>query len=189
MNNLKCIVCGMNVNEKNYKVNQFAFLNGNKDLDIKYCPFCGASSIYLSDSEEIFPLGNLTLDDETIKILDHASKLETFNHDFYLEASKLAKNEKVRHAFKDLAQIELMHAKIHMKMAGIKEMPNLSKLEYSHLKDNDEELLAAAEKREEHAVKYYEKYLPLVKGEVVRKVFKVLSSIEQEHITLTNCLI
>lgn len=188
MNNLKCIVCGMDVNEKNYSVNKYAFLNENNKLDIKYCPFCGASNIYLTNDEDVFEVNNLKLDEETFKVLDHASKLEVFNHDFYIEASKLSQNEKVKQAFKDLAQIELMHARIHMKFAGIKEMPRLTKLDYSHLKDKDEELLAVAEKREEHAVKFYEKYLPAIKLEVIRKTFKVLSAVEQEHITLTNCL-
>jgi rubrerythrin len=189
MKKLTCIICGMTVDENNYHINENAFLNKNIKEDIRYCPFCGAVNEFLVTDGEVFTVNRDALDEKTIKILDHASKLEIFNSDYYKEASKLSKDEKLKKVFGDLAKIELMHARVHLNLLGKIELPILKNINYDNLLHKDGELLANAEKREEHAVAFYQKYLPEIREEKIRKILKVLSAIEQEHIILANCLI
>lgn len=184
MQKLKCLICGMNLNENNYEVNKYALISGNMKNDIMYCPFCGASSIYFSETEEIYTVNPKELSENVLTILDHAVKLEIFNGDFYSEASKLAKNLEVKNMFRDLSKIEYVHAKIHKRLGGFKEFPILTKINYGSY-NSDEKLLKLASQREEHAVSYYSKYMKLVNNEVLSKIFKALSEVEKTHIKLT----
>lgn len=187
MEKIKCLVCGMQINEENFNFNENAFLNKNEKTNIKYCPFCGVTSVYLSKSDEVFAVDTKKLDEKTLKILDHAMKLEIFNADFYLEAYNLAEKEEVKKIFHDLHRIEKMHAKVHQRIGGFSKLPDLSKLDYSQYKGKDDELLEEAEQREEHAVRYYERYEKEVSEDMIRKIFKALLLVEQDHIILTNC--
>ncbi|MCY6484653.1 metal-iron-binding protein [Clostridium aestuarii] len=185
MKELKCLVCGMKINENNYSFNSYAFINKNREDYILYCPFCGVNEVYLKEYEDVYSVDVNTLDSKTLKILDHAMKLEVFNGEFYAEASKLVKDENVKREFYDLSKIEYMHAKVHKKLGGFKELPILNKPDYTKY-ISDEEFLEAASKREEHAVAYYEKYSKEICDDVVIKVFKALSDVEKEHVTLTE---
>lgn len=180
----------MEINEKNYSVNKESFLEKNSIGEFKYCPFCGAPISYAVPKEEFTKQSfeKSELDKNTLTILDHAAKLEVFNSDYYLKASKLAKDEKLRDMFRALSNIELTHAKIHMNLAGIQKLPVLRNMDYSRL-GSDDILLKTASEREKHAVLYYEKYVDSVNLESVKKVINVLSEIESQHITLTEiCL-
>ncbi|MCD2346510.1 ferritin-like domain-containing protein [Clostridium guangxiense] len=184
MTNIKCLVCGKYVNENNYNFNNEAFIDKNKKNSIIYCPFCGASSIYFSESREVYNVNPKEFDESTLKIVDHAVKLEVFNGDFYLEAAKMCKSDKVEAMFKSLSNIEYEHAKIHMRLGGFNNKPVLRNMDYSNY-DTDEKLLKAASMREEHAVKYYNKYSKEINNEVLSKVFKILRDVEKIHIQLT----
>lgn len=185
MSKLVCVVCGMEVNNRNCEHNKDAFINSNSIEDIKYCPFCGASIEYLVQDGKEIPYDNSKLSSSTLKIIDHAVKLEIFNGDFYKQASILAKDEKIKKMFEALSRIEYMHARIHKKIGGIKEDPILRAMDYSKY-DKDEILLEMACKREKHAVEYYEKYSKNVEDENIKNIFKVLSNVEEEHIELTD---
>jgi len=181
---MKCKICGMNINEKNYDFNSFAFLNKNSINNIVYCPFCGVSSVYLNNSNEIIEIENKKLNENTLKILDRAVKLEIFNGEFYKEAAKKAKKEEISKAFTALSQIEIFHSKVHMRLGGFSKTPVLTKINYDRY-DSDEELLQLANEREEHAVYYYEKYKNEVCDENLKKVFEALIEVEKDHINLT----
>lgn len=180
---IKCPICGMIINENNYNFNESAFLNKNEKENIIYCPFCGVSSEYLDDSKEYLNQSVLIQDENIKMILDHAMKLEVFNYEFYEKASELAKDSEIKKLFMALSKIELMHAKIHQKLGNFNELPKLTPLDYS--KYNDEStLLKMAVKREEHAVKYYERYAPIIKNEIVSEILNALKKVETEHILL-----
>lgn len=181
---MKCKICGMNINEKNYDFNSFAFLNKNSINNIVYCPFCGVSSVYLNNSNEIIEIENKKLNENTLKILDRAVKLEIFNGEFYKEAAKKAEKEEISKAFTALSQIEIFHSKVHMRLGGFSKTPVLTKINYDRY-DSDEELLQLANEREEHAVYYYEKYKNEVCDENLKKVFEALIEVEKDHINLT----
>lgn len=185
MEKLICEICGMEINEKNYSFNKEAFLRPNTKAEIKYCPFCGVSEEYLKINGKEYEYDKSKLDDNAIKIIDHAVKLEVFNGDFYKKASALAKDETNKKIFEALSRIEYMHAKIHKKIGGFKEHPVLREMDYSKY-DTDKILLEMACKREQHAVEYYEKYSKEIKEKNVLVVLKALSDVEEEHIELTG---
>jgi rubrerythrin/DNA-directed RNA polymerase subunit RPC12/RpoP len=180
----KCIVCGAEINEKNFSLNGDAFDENNSKNKIIECPFCGVGLEFLSKGEEILKMDSKILDEKTLKILDHAVKLEIFNGDFYSKAAKIAKENSTKEMFKALSNIEMMHAKIHLRIGGFKEMPTLVNMNYDKY-DNDNALLALANKREEHAVKFYEKYRNEINDKVIIRIFEALSNVEKEHILLT----
>lgn len=184
MINMKCLVCSKYVNENNYNFNNEAFISKNKKDKIIYCPFCGASSIYFSEENEVYNVKSSELDENTLKIIDHAVKLEIFNGDFYLKAAELCKSDNLKAMFKALSNVEYEHAKVHMRLGGFNEKPVLRNMDYSNY-DTDDKLLKAASMREEHAVKYYDKYSKEVNSEVLSKVFKILCDVEKMHIQLT----
>lgn len=181
--NMKCKICGMNINEKNYDLNREAFLEKNSINHIVYCPFCGAHKCYLSNDGDMIKVNSKCLNEETIKILDHASKLELFNGDFYNRASKMAKSQEVSRLFEALGRIEMFHSKIHMRLGGITDTYNLNKINYDKY-DSDEALLELARQREKHAIEYYEKYKKIVNDESVVKVFEALIKVENDHISI-----
>ncbi|EHJ02416.1 hypothetical protein CDLVIII_5953 [Clostridium sp. DL-VIII] len=182
---MKCKICGMDINERNYNYNESAFLNKNSKDNIIYCPFCGVGHEYLSDENEIINLESSVLDEKTLKILDHAVKLELFNGDFYNTAANMAKDVEVKRVFEALAKIEIFHSRIHQRLGGFKEAPNLSKVSYDRY-DTDRALLELAKLKEEHAVSYYERYKYEVSNEKLFKIFEALAGVEKEHIVLVE---
>lgn len=184
MLNMKCSVCGKYINENNYNFNNEAFIDKNKKDSIIYCPFCGANSIYFSDLEEVYSVNANELDKNILKIIDHAAKLEVFNGDFYLKAAKMCESTKIKSMFKSLSNIEYEHAKIHMRLGGFTKQPVIRNMDYSNY-DTDKKLIEAASVREEHAVKYYDKYSKEVNNGVISKIFEILRDVEKIHIQLT----
>jgi rubrerythrin len=111
-------------------------------------------------------------------------KLEVFNGEFYKKAAVMAENEEIKNMFNDLSRVEFMHALVHKKIGGFKELPVLRDIDYSRL-NSDELLIEAANKREKHAVAYYDKYMDEVKDENIVLVLKALATVEKEHIEMT----
>ena len=182
---MKCLICNMEINENNALFNKEAFLQSNEENNIYHCPFCGVSSKFLKDEGESLLSKTLKLDENTIKILDHAMKLEVFNGEFYGEAAKLAKDLNLKKVFEALSRIELLHAKIHKALGKFTQIPALLKLDYSKY-DSDKKLLELAKMREKHAVQYYEKYKHEVSDKIIVEVFEALANVEREHIILTS---
>ena len=185
MGKLVCVICGMEINDKNYNFNEEAFVVSNNKENIKYCPFCGVSEEYLQIDGKEIDYASSKLDDNALKIVDHAVKLEIFNGDFYKKASAIAKDEKNKKIFEALSRIEYMHARIHKKIGNFKEDPILRDMDYSKY-DSDDILLEMACKREKHAVEYYEKYSKEIQDDTIVKIFAALSGVEEEHIELTG---
>lgn len=184
MGKLYCKVCGLEINAKNYFLNEKSMVERNKDSDIKYCPFCGVREEHLGSKEDIYQIDE-ELDDTIIKILQKAMKLEVFNGEFYKVAALLSKNEDISRKFNDLSHIELMHAKIHQKLGGFKNLPILKKLNYTKY-DKDIILLEQANIRERHAVEFYNKNSSKVSSHYIKLIFKALSQVEEEHIIITE---
>ncbi|RMC91921.1 metal-iron-binding protein [Clostridium autoethanogenum] len=185
MNKLICSICGMVIDDKNYFFNKEAFLGQNTSENVMFCPFCGAPAAYLIESEDKINIPKYNLDDSYLKIVDNAFKLEIFNGDFYKEASKLAKDPKIKNMFRALSKIEYMHASVHKKIGGFISEPKLKKLDYSKY-ESDDKLIEMACKREKHAVRYYEKYTSHMKNNKVKEIFNVLAGVEKIHIQLTR---
>ncbi|QGU95706.1 metal-iron-binding protein [Clostridium bovifaecis] len=185
MKELKCLVCGMNINGSNYNFNENAFLYKNNEEHVEYCPFCGVGKEYLQSQQEVYKVSSEEVDLKTIKILDSAMKLEVFNGEFYLEASKLAKSEELKKKFLHLSRIEYTHARVHKNLGGFKELPLLRRVDYTKYED-DTQLLEIARKREEHAVAFYSKNHKNVSSNIIKGIFNALSEVEKEHIVLTS---
>lgn len=180
-----CMVCGMQINDTNYSLNSEAFLERNLPGVIKYCPFCGVKHKYLSVENKTYSVEPENLDENILKIIDHAVKLEIFNADFYKKAALIAKNKEVKHMFNAISKIEYMHSRIHQKLGGFTETPVLVNMSYDKY-SNDEQLLEMACNREKHAVNYYKKYSAQLKDPVLINIFRALSDVEKEHIELTD---
>lgn len=180
MRGMKCLICGMTINEQNYNRNELSYTPINEKEDIKYCPFCGVSIDYISYKNDIYQIDVRSLDGQSVRILNNAMKLEIFNAEYYEEASKMAKDEVVKDFFRDLRNIEIMHAQIHRRLGGFSELPKLHKPDYSK-HTTDELLLAEAQKREDHAVAFYRKNSSKVNVSIVKEVFLALSGVEKQH--------
>ena len=140
---MKCKICGMEINERNYDFNESAFTNKNSINNIMYCPFCGVSEKYLSENDEVITVESSLLSENALKILDHAVKLELFNGNFYNTAAKMSKSDEVKKVFEALSKIEIVHSKVHQKLGGFRKAPNLNKVNYDRC-DSDKALLELA---------------------------------------------
>lgn len=178
MENVRCLICGMNINIKNYNLNSKTMVKKNEESSIINCPFCGVNSIYFDNNLDLIEIKDL--DSNIINIFDKAMKLEIFNAQFYKEASKMAKAQNIKELFKELSNIEYMHGKIHKKLGGIKIEPKLYKPDYSK-HNTDELLLKEASKREEHAIAFYNKYMREISSEFIKDIFKALIDVEKQH--------
>lgn len=184
MEKLYCKICGLEINEKNYFLNENSMVDKNKNSDIKYCPFCGVDSEHLGSKEEIYTI-NENLDKSITKIFEKAMKLEIFNGEFYKEAASMAKRTEIKNKFSDLSRIEFMHARIHQKLGGFDKLPILKKIDYE--KYNEERiLLEQANIRERHAVEFYNKNISKVNSYNIKLIFKALSQVEADHIAITE---
>jgi len=175
----------MEINEKNYNFNELAFNNKNSINNIIYCPFCGVSEMYLSEEDEIIAVESNFLNENALRILDRAVKLELFNGDFYNTAAKMAKSQEVKKTFEALAKIEIFHSKIHQRLGGFAKAPNLNKVSYDKY-NSDNALLELAKQKEEHAVFFYEKYRNEVDNANLFEIFEALVDVEKEHIILVE---
>ena len=182
---MKCKVCGMEINERNYDFNESAFTNKNSINNIMYCPFCGVSESYLSENDEVITVESSLLSENALKILDHAVKLELFNGNFYNTAAKMSKSDEVKKVFEALSKIEIVHSKVHQKLGGFTKAPSLNKVNYDRY-DSDKALLELAKQKEEHAVSFYEKYKNQVKDNKLFEIFEALADVEREHIILVK---
>lgn len=182
---MKCKICGVEINEKNYNYNEVAFINKNSIDNIIYCPFCGVSKKYLSEENEIIAVEGKLLSENALKILDHAVKLELFNGDFYNTAARMSKSEDIKRIFEALEKIEIFHSKIHQRLGGFTQTPNLNKISYDKY-DSDNALLELAKQKEEHAVGYYEKYKNEVNDNNLFEIFEALADVERDHIILVK---
>ncbi|MEK6264232.1 MAG: metal-iron-binding protein [Clostridium sp.] len=183
---MKCLICGMDINVNNYDINSKGLLEENESGAIKYCPFCGVTAKYIKvESEEIFEVPSECLENSTLVILDHAMKLEIFNSDFYKSAAVLAHSGQVKETFEALSKIERMHAIVHMKLGGFKELPKLVNIDYNKHK-TDKSLMNLAEDREIHAKKFYEKNTKKIIDTIVKNVFIALSEVEKDHIKIVK---
>nr|WP_246582743.1 metal-iron-binding protein [Clostridium mobile] len=181
-----CSICGMIINEKNSSFNKEAFEKKNTLEDIKHCPFCGVDKKYIGDEKEVELINKKIegLSSDALKILDHATKLEVFNGDFYKKASLIAKDKKIKDMFEALANIEYMHARVHKTLGGFKELPKLRDMDYSKY-NSDDILIKIANKREQHAVHYYTKYYSVLNSKTLEDIFNAFISVEKDHINLT----
>lgn len=182
---MKCTICGMNINTNNFNINNEGLLEENESDHIKYCPFCGVAAKYLSGEGEILKVEVKNLDENTLIILDHAMKLEVFNSDFYKVAAELAYSLDVKKTFRALSKIEKVHAMVHQKLGGFKELPKLAEIDYSKFKD-DKSLMNAAKTREIHAVHFYEKYAKEINNSIVKEVLAALAEVEEDHIQIAR---
>lgn len=194
---MKCLICGMKININNFDINNEGLLEENEIENIKYCPFCGVSAKYLKSDDEVFAKGEVcykeemykvdaeSLDENTLIILDHAMKLEIFNSEFYTAAVKIAHSLDVKETFEALSKIEKMHAIVHQKLGGFKELPKLVRIDYSKYK-NDKSLMRLAENKEIHAAQFYEKYAKEITNLMVKEVLVALSEVEREHIQIAR---
>lgn len=185
---LKCPICGMIINEKNYNFNEAAFSIKNSKTNIIYCPFCGVDISYLQDGLAGSEIVQELPDKDTSLIIDHAMKLEVYNGDFYRIASEMAVDENIKATFKALSSIELMHAGIHKKLGSFSSLPVLKNIDYSSMR-GDDALLIAAGQREEHAVAYYKKYYASIKDRYIKYIFEALSDVEEGHIAILKSII
>jgi rubrerythrin len=176
----------MNIHPNTYDLNNYSFAEKNEKGKIINCPFCGVGKIYLDDEKEIYHVEYDTLDEESLKVLDHAMKLEVFNGEFYEEASNIAKDKEVKKLFKDLSNIEFMHARVHKRLGEFKELPKLHKPDYKSRLNTDKLLLEEAYKREEHAIAFYEKNSMNVCSDLIKEIFKALSDVEKQHEIIAN---
>lgn len=179
----KCLICGYIIRETNLNVNKDGILHKNLDDRIESCPFCGVSAKYIADDEAI--VFNGELDEVTLKIIENAMKLEVFNGDFYKQASIMTDDIEIKNMLLALANIEYTHAHVHRKLGRFKELPKLAQLDYSRLKD-DSMILQEAKKREEHAIRYYNKYYNSVCNDEIRNFFEALIEVEKEHMIIIN---
>lgn len=185
MNTIKCLICGMKINEKNYSLNGYTFIEKNKEDSIINCPFCGVSESYLDREGEVYEVNSKSLDIESLKILEKAMKLEVFNGEFYEEASRLAADEEIRTTFKQLSSIEFMHARIHKRLGGFEKLPKLFRPDYTR-HNTDDLLLEEANKREQHAISFYNRNCINVSSNEIKEVFKALSDVEKQHVVVTK---
>ena len=186
---MKCLICGMNINIKNFDINNEGLLEENEREHIKYCPFCGVAYKYLKaegySKSEMYKVDTESLDENTLVILDHAMKLEIFNSEFYKSAGKLAHSDNVKETFEALSKIEKMHAIVHQKLGGFKELPKLVDIDYSK-HENDKSLMELAANREIHATAFYEKYAKKICNSIVKEVLVALSEVEHDHIQIAR---
>lgn len=180
VNALQCSICGVPIRINDYNKNASSFVEKNKENQIKYCPFCG--STYFGD---ILNTDKEKLDQKSLRILDHAMKLEVFNSEFYKEASRLADVKEAKTIFDDLSHIESMHAQIHRRLGGFSKLPKLHKPDYSK-HTSTRMLFSEAKKREHHAIRFYEKNLMAVQDSTIKQVFKALSEVEKQHEVLSR---
>ena len=185
MKKLKCLICGMNINDNGYDLNNGSFIEKNEKGRIINCPFCGVGKMYLDREKEIYKVENKSLDIQSLQVLDHAMKLEVFNGEFYEEARKLATDDEAKKIFKELSNIEFMHAKIHKRLGGFENLPKLHRPDYTRY-NTDKLLFEQAYKREEHAILFYKRNSDKISSNVIKEVFNALSDVEKQHEVITN---
>jgi len=147
------------------------------------CPFCGAHAEFLVD-------GGLWKDENkgtelselSRKNLEATLEIEISNAQFYRCASKKAENPEVAAMFKSLAKMEAEHADVAVKLLGSGDASK-AKIDGAC----EESLLGnleASHKREERAIKLYQKFQDEAVEVRLGTVFGALIQIEKDHLRI-----
>ena len=176
----KCYICGMDIHTKSIGLNASTMLEKNSTNALLNCPFCGVSNQFFTVLDDDLEGLVMELSLEAKSIIEKAVKLEVFNSTFYEEASERVDCKILSVTFKELSKIELMHARIHMRLISMDKPPVLHKPDYSN-RETDYAFIKEAEAREKHAITFYTKNVENINIEKVKKVFEALRKVESEH--------
>lgn len=148
------------------------------------CPFCGAMAKYLVKADKWVDenMSINTLSEISRKNLGNAIQLEVNNSPFYRDAMNKTKDIKLQGVFKYLSKIEAEHASTIRKI--LKTEPPQPEPGKDVALTDDISTLNAAYEREKFAAAFYKKASKEAVEPRVRKVFKALSEVESDHMSL-----
>ncbi len=148
------------------------------------CPYCGAKAKHFVDAwDYVSPFKqehNFTAEEkENFKA---ALELEIGNASFYKAAAEKSSKEVHQWIFKSLMKVELEHAGIFSKHLKINK-PELLEIEAS---TDGEANLQESHRREEIAIKSYQKFAAAAITPRAKQVFTALVEIENDHLGLED---
>lgn len=146
------------------------------------CPFCGAEGENLKSAAHYLDYGVVEMSEQSRKDCMRALEFENDNMVFYQKCAEAADNQISKSIFKRLGKQEGEHAELLEDMMGIEteELPD------PDIPDNDYERFEAANKHEKRAINFYLEVARRAPEPRVKQVFRALSDIETEHLTMTN---
>ncbi|MBS3811791.1 MAG: ferritin-like domain-containing protein [Halanaerobiales bacterium] len=152
------------------------------DNSVDRCPFCGAEGEYLKSAAHYLDYGVVEMSEQSRKDCLHALDLENDNTVFYSKCTEAAENQISKAIFKRLGKQEAEHAELLEDMLGEVEveMPD------PDIPDNDFDRFAEANKHEKRAINFYLEVAKRAPEPRVQQVFRALSDIETEHLTMAN---
>lgn len=153
------------------------------------CPFCGARGHYLVSASEWVDensgIGGLS--DVSRRNLEKALQLEVNNSPFYRDAMLRSNDIELQGIFKYLSKVEAEHAAVIRKMLKC-ELPPMECGKDTAL-DDDKGNLMAAHEREKSASAFYRQAEGEAAEPRVKRVFKALSEIEEDHVCFEGKLL
>mgnify|MGYP006306014139 CR=1 FL=1 len=146
------------------------------------CPFCGADGENLKSAAHYLDYGVVEMSEQSRKDCLHALELENDNMVFYQKCAEAAENQVSESIFKRLKKQEAEHAELLEDMLGIEtdELPD------PDIPDNDYDRFEEANKHEKRAIDFYLTAARRAPEPRVQQIFRALSDIETEHLTMAN---
>lgn len=146
------------------------------------CPYCGADGKNLLSPADYLDYGTVEMSEQSREDCLKALDLEYNNAGFYRICADNAENQISKAIFKRLKKHESEHAELIEDMLGIeeRELPDVE------IPDNDPQRFTQAHEHEQKAINFYLEVARRAPEERVRQVFRALSEIELEHLTLSN---
>ena len=148
------------------------------------CPFCGVEKKFLVLSHLWRDENNVELTEISRKNLEESLKLEISNTKFYNCIEDTSSNKEISKMFKGLRKVENEHASVFRKLLKINQDPELEE-------DCVDDVMVSLEdssKREDRAVKLYEKAAGEAAEPRVKEVFLAIAKVEQDHLALDNIM-
>lgn len=143
------------------------------------CPFCGSRIGFIRPANEANPIVSekIKLSETSLKNLKEAYGLEVAAVGIYQCMADKANRYEVKAMFKRLAKIELEHAAIISKLAGL---PRPEIAAQSCFEDEAENFLKTVE-LEDNATILYANFANLAEEKNVKKFFVAISQVEAGH--------
>ncbi|MEM4268269.1 MAG: ferritin family protein [Candidatus Woesearchaeota archaeon] len=150
------------------------------------CPWCGAYKKYIVEAKDYKETFDVKLKEIDMQNVQKALEIELSNASFYFCAAKKSDTEEGQQLFKALGKVEAEHASIWTKILkaqkqDIPQVDSCANETISNLKESHD--------REERAIKFYTDAANQSKNGRVKKIFRALIDVENDHLKLSEAML
>ena len=174
---------------KKFSVYRCLFCKHEVGERVEYCPYCGASKVYLVNPAEFFNyrvnIDNLS--DMEVSDLIKTLELEIDNADFYRKAEEFSDSLEYETYYRYLRRHEEYHVDEIAKIIGVSNIDAVD-TEGLELPDNHRDIFIKSTEIEERAIDFYNTAKERAGNKTLEYIYEALIEAEEYHVDIFEFL-